>query len=312
LATSSAAYKQIEAALTLAESDAKVFAQEGGLSKSLTALKKEIDAIRDLLAHKQVADSPALLERALAPLEPGALGVGDATERAKHADESARLLPTWRRLATRVFAQAVWLKALAASQPWSEGEDGEMLAGAGATLYATRQELFVATDASDLDRIASTARIEQSYGQLDYLGRKHGVPMPPADAAPGSFKADLRLLNYLAPAGPPLGAEALVERAWRLIADSARAVRLPSAKTRLLAFDIASLVFGVIVSIVAGLSAFYFKNSFGTLEDYLTVIVIGVAAQVVAKAVLDGLSALVHDIAPESETKPATAVTAPA
>jgi hypothetical protein len=84
--------------------------------------------------------------------------------------------------------------------------------------------------------------------------------------------------------------------------------KLPPRKKGRLVGDLLALLTSIVVSIVAGLGTFYFAKSFGSLEDYLTVIVIGSAAQTVLKAVLNQTSILLHDFAPAAPSVPAKVV----
>jgi hypothetical protein len=115
-------------------------------------------------------------------------------------------------------------------------------------------------------------------------------------------------VGYQSPKGPPVTEETVAENTADVELKPAQTVVLPPKKLSSLILDVLALVGAIAVSIIAGLSLFYFGKSFGTLEDYLTVIFAGTAAQVVSKAILEKLSVFVHDISPLAQTQSAAVV----
>jgi hypothetical protein len=306
----SEAYVEIDAALKLAEEDAIVLSDPAQLGHALTELAKEVNQTTGLLAGKNVAERPELLARAAEPLAAAQMDVGDATERAKRAGELASLLKRWRDLASRVLLYAVWLGEIAA-RPEGErprGEhDEEALAYAGVDLWGVRTALFQAEALDDFDRIRTSSELQSAFGAIAYLGNKYRVAMPPADKEPSQPSTALRSVGYPAPSGTALTEAEVLQEPASIETEPAEPVELPTARRALLAVDVLALIVTVGAAIIAGLSAFYFGKSFGTVEDYLTVIFAGTAAQIVSKAILDQLSLFVHDISPVKETAPATA-----
>jgi hypothetical protein len=318
----SEAYVAIDATLKLAEADARIFSGEAGLGRALSQLAREIAITTDVLAKKEVADTPEILRRAAEPLAAGELGVGEATLRVKRSEELVPLLKAWSDMASRVLAYAVWLKDVDGSLPSRsvdspdtkviDAVDAEVLAYAGVELWGVREALFEATDAGDLARIRASGKLESAFGRIAYLSNKFHVVMPLPNQSPAEFAGELADVGYLAPKGDSLTTEKVLSEPAIVGIEPAKPAKLPSRRRWLLVGD--ALVLGVTVgvAIIAGLSTFYFGKPFGTLEDYLTVIVVGTAAQVVLKAILDQLSILVHDISPDEPIAPAKVVSVPA
>jgi hypothetical protein len=317
--TTSDAYKQIDASLTLAENDAHLLGAADGLEASLDALKSEVGTTRTLLGE-QAHDKPNLLSMAEAQLTPADLGVGDATQRGKSADDLVGLLKTWRSLAQRVLGKEKLLAALGekatAETGGMDAEDKNTFIRAAIGLREVLGQLSQAQTDDDLQRLKASTAIDSTLARLSYLSSKYDVA-PHPDKEPDAYEVDPAKLGeaggaflYLIQAGDNR-ADAQAAP-WRIKPKSASAAKLTTTKLWVVTLDIAALLVSVAVAVVAGLSAFFFGKTFGTFEDYLTVIVVGTAGQVVAKAVLDQLSVFWHDVAPESSLQPATATIAPA
>ena len=308
LDTKSTAYGEIDKTLTLAEVDSRPLLL-GGLGRSLTALQHEAKLTTDLLKQKEVSDLPQILLLAAEPLK-GSIGIGEAAKRAKTADDLTAVIKSWRGLIDRVLFYAVWLKRVSGDPKTGAHKltqaDSQLIATAGAELFGVRQELFEeVTDAEGLARVRNSGRIERASTGIVQLATKLKVPMPPHDARPNEYAGLLKDVGYPSKQGPPMTDEDVDAKSTELEATPILPVDLPARKLRLVLFDALALTSAVAVSIIAGLSAFYFGKSFGTLEDYLTVIFAGTAAQVVAKAVLERLEVFVHDISPIARTKAA-------
>jgi hypothetical protein len=319
--STSEAYKQIEASISLAEEDVKALTADGdNLATSLDLLEAEVEKAREMLVDEyRIDETPALVARAAAPLMPGELGVGDATERAKVARELAPLLRRWRYMARRVLRYEVWLIALDKKTHGNNEkakEIGPDLTAIAIVLAELREELFRASKGVDLDRIASSYRIESAFAKLSVLGGKEkvGEPDEPLRALenvkPGEALEDVsdRLSKRTS---PETKVEDVEWDEWKLKASSAIPAEIPEKRRFLLAIDTLVLAISLITAVVAGLAAFYFGKTFGTFEDYLTVIFAGTAAQAVLKVILDNLSVFLHDISAATDLEPPTAKTAP-
>lgn len=308
LDTKSQAYVEIDKALKLAETDLRPLVDADGLGRSLRLLDQETREATKLLGEKQVTRVPQILSLAAEPLAAGTVKVGEAGKRAKRADELVPLVKRWRELSGRVLLHAIWLKSISGDPRTGQAElsadDAQLLATAGAELFGVRQTLFEeVTDAEDLARIGSSGRLESAVGRIVYLASKLNIPMPPPDAHPRDYAGELWEVGYPAIKGPPVTDQAVAERSASVDMKPAEPVALPPKKSSLLIFDAVVLAITVAISIIAGLSTFYFGKSFGTLGDYLTVIFTGTAVQVVSKAILEKLSVFAHDISPLTETQ---------
>jgi hypothetical protein len=318
------AYKQIESSIALAEADAKVLAAPDGLEASLDALAAEVSKNRQMVADTyRINRTPELLALAAAPLAAGRLGVGDATERARLAKELTPLLREWRKLAGRVLGYEVWLIALdkraeqVSPRPFKP-EDQTQLTSAAIGLAELREEIFRATKDTDLERLRTSYRIEAVFAKLSYLGGRYEVPEPTAPeplllavAASGLRAPVEEAFPEVTERSPEVTAEEVAWKVRKLEPTPAAAATLPETRRRLLAVDLLVLAVGVVAAIVAALGAVYFGKSFGTFENYLTVIVVGSASQVVVSAVQDGLSIFMHDLSTVADVAPPTAKIAP-
>jgi hypothetical protein len=149
------------------------------------------------------------------------------------------------------------------------------------------------------------------------MGQTHGVPRPNR-AGPRDHDGNLDLqaigtheledIGYLSTEGDALTFDEVLAEPVGVVVEPAKPAKLPEPRRLRIVGDCLALATTVAVSIVAGLSTFYFTASFGTFEDYLTVIVIGSAAQTLLKAVLNQTSILLHDIAPTSPAVPARVI----
>jgi hypothetical protein len=310
LDSTSKAYTAIDATLKLAEDDAAVFVSR--LEQALNRLRGALDAASDALTAREVSDTPAILTLAACPLLPGGLVVGEATERVELADELVPLLTTWTQLVDRVLAYAIWLKSIAAAPVFTTPDDAsaELLAYAGVELWQLREAVFEATTASDLDRIRASGLVESAFGRVAYLATSANVSTPLPTQTPNEFPGSLKDIGYPEPTGPTLTATAVLAEPAAATIAPAKPVQLPAPRRLLLVGDVCVLALTLAVSVVAALSTVYFGSSFGTLEDYLTVIVVGLAAQLVLKSVLAQFSVLLHDFSPVQTLMPAKAVPA--
>jgi hypothetical protein len=296
----SKAHEAIDTALKLAEDDARVFSNADGLTQSLSRLKQEIAATTAVLATKEVADTPEILKGAAVLLATSELGVGEATVHAKRCEELLPTLKAWRATAVRVLTYVVWLKAVSDKMTRNTSTvEAETIAHAAAELWGLREALFEAIDAGDVAHIASSSASASAFGGITYLARKRKVPMPGADQRPKDVAGDLVKIGYWPPKGSTVTKDEILKNPAPFKAAPAKPPKLSAPGRTMLAGDFLVLAMTVAIGIVAGLSLFYFGKSFGTLEDYLTVIVVGTAAQVALKAILGQLEILLHDSSPD-------------
>lgn len=318
LNTESDAYKQIESSLTQAEEDRQVLAATGGLQKALTGLASEIVKAEALLLRNHlVQEVPELLAQARALLGERKVAVGDATARVKKSGELVASLMSWRKLAERVLGDEAWLFALAKFAKEGDGVsegDRNALADLAVRLRAVHEELLRAEGDEDLNRLRVSRQVETAHGQITYLAGKYGVEKP-SDRPVTLLAEDLldpveRAFDDAYEVGK-VEADDLPADAGEVISKPASAVQMPRRRFRVVAVDGLVLLFAAVAAIFTGLTAFYFGKSFGTWQDYATLILAGTAAQALAKVVLDNVSAFFHDITPLSDLEIAQAKIVP-
>jgi hypothetical protein len=319
--TTSDAYKAIDASLKLAEADAAMFAGPAGLKPALDQLEAAVKTTTDVLGRVQVSDVPEILKVASALLGGEKLGVGGASKRVK---ESAQLLPVlvaWCELAGNFANHVVSLKVLASKANLKKrGLKGD-LTDLGVRMSGLRQQLFEVRDAADLSALHSAERLWATLDRVALLGQEYKAdPYDPRDFdklekdASGNLDMKavdgqgLKAIGYSAEQGAAFTFEKVIEKPAGVVIEPAQPAKLPDRKRLRILGDRIVLGVTIIVSIVAGLSTFYFTKSFGTFTDYLTVIVIGAAAQTLLKGVLNQTSILLHDIAPSAPVVPAKIV----
>ncbi len=321
LDTTSDAYKAIDASLKLAEADAAMFTGPGGLKPVLDQLEAETEATTQVLRRVQVTDVPEILKAASALLGGDKLGVGGASKRVKESEQLLPVLIAWRELAGNFANHVVSLKILASKANLEKQALKDELTDLGVKMSGLRQQLFEAKGAADLDALRSAERLWTTLDRVALLGQEHKAdPYDPRDFdrlkkdASGNLDMKaatgqgLKAIGYSAEQGAAFTFDKVIEEPAGVIIEPAKPATLPERKRLRILGDRIALGVTIIVSIIAGLSTFYFTKSFGTFTDYLTVIVIGVAAQTLLKGVLNQTSILLHDIAPASPVVPAKIV----
>jgi hypothetical protein len=319
--TTSDAYKAIDASLKLAEADAAVFAGPGGLEPALDQLEAETKATIKVLSRVQVTDVPEILKAASALLGGDKLGVGGASKRVNESEQLLPVLIAWRELAENFANHVVALKVLASRANLEKQDLKDELTDLGVRMSGLRRQLFEANDAAGLGALRSAERFWRTLDGVALLGQKHKAdPYDPRDFdklkkdASGNLEMKaangqgLKAIGYSAKQGDAFSFEEVIEEPAGAVIEPAKPATLPERKRRRILGDRVALGVTIVVSIIAGLSTFYFTKSFGTFTDYLTVIVIGAAAQTLLKGILNQTSILLHDIAPESPVVPAKVV----
>jgi hypothetical protein len=318
----SEAYKKIDESIALAEKDADFLGKKDGLGRSLSALKDELDSLAAFLSELYpVAKTPQLARNAASVLKGGNLEVGEATTRAATGDAYATVLKQWRQMAERVLRYEAWARLLAALAATPGGafsdEDKKLLARTFAKLVEVRMELLDATNASDIEHLGTSRDLDSAYQDLAELGSRHGLWAPPTDPKPTEIDVnwqaldfDERLLAGINLTGAGIySVETWIQQAADLTVHAAQSVDID--KVSLWLADVGALIVAVAVGIATGLSIVYFGKTFGTVEDYITVILVGAASQVLAKGVLDRAAVLwAADTAPPVAQDPQRAAVA--
>jgi hypothetical protein len=309
------AYKAIDASLKLAEDDAVVFRGPGGLSPVLDQLEAEAKATVKLLRFMQVADVPELLKAASELLGGEKLGVGGAMKRVKEAEALLPVLVSWHELMCDFTEHVVWLKMLTGKKVARD-----KLRCSGVRMSGLRGRLFEVKDASELAALRSSASLWRTLDRIAYLAQTWNVPRPDRSKSPlprdqddnldlkSVGKLELDAIGYFSTKGDALTFDEVLDHPAGVVVEPAKPATLPQPRRLRIVGDVLALATTTVISIVAGLSTFYFTKSFGTFEDYLTVIVVGSAAQTLLKGILNQTSILLHDFAPSSPAVPAMIV----
>ena len=310
------AYKAIDTSLKLAEDDAAVFTGPGGLGPVLDQLQREAEETTRMLGFVQVTDVPEILKAASELLGGEKLGVGGATKRVEAAGQLLPVLISWRELANDFMAHVVWMKAL------SDTYDRYALTYTGARMSGLRQRLFEVKNASELGTLRSSEKLSTTFDRIAYLGAMSQIPQPAPKSLPLDIhrnvdlekvgKLELEAIGYRSVEGDALTFATALAQPAGVVIEPAKAAKLPDPRLGRRVGDWIALATTLIVSVVAGLSTFYFTKSFGAPSDYLTVIVVGSAAQTLLKAVLNQTSILLHDFPPATPAVPARIVAPPA
>jgi hypothetical protein len=319
--TTSDAYKAIDASLKLAEEDASVFVGSGGLKPTIEQLDAAVRASTDLLHFLEVSDVPAILKAASELLKGAPLGVGGAKQRLEQAKVLQPALIGWRELACDFMTNVVWLELqtdkVAKDARTKNQPPKSLLYPVGVRMSALRQRLFEVKSADDLAALRASPALSAALARVAYLGQTLGVPRPDLvelrkDAKGGTLgvkslgKLELDEIGYLSAPGDPFTFKEMLAKPAGVVIEPAKPATLtPHEKRWRRVGDWAILAVTLAISVIAGLSSFYFTKSFGSFTDYLTVIVIGSAAQTLLKAVLNQTTILLHDFAADTPAVPA-------
>jgi hypothetical protein len=303
LDTRAEAYVEIDKALQLAEADPRLLQAEDGLAASLKLLDGEQKKTIAMLKQYKVSDVPAILSLAAEALAGGTIAVGEVVQREERANELVGLLQRWRGLTHRLMFHAVWLKRTAARKNGIDAEDKRSLTLAGTELFGVRQALFEEVlDAKSLARIRRSTKLDEAIATITSVAIAHGVRRPGPNDGP-TEDGKLASFGYPALDGEAIGQDLVEKNPATVTSSKAMPVRLPPKHVGLLIGDVLSLIVTLAISIIAGLSAFYFGKPFGSLESYLEAIFATLAVQTIAQQVLQQLSVFAHDISPEVRTK---------
>jgi hypothetical protein len=311
----SEAYKEIDGSLAVAEEDLRLL-ESGGFLEGQLSFKVGVAEVENVLNNHRLREIPELLKSARALLEDPELGVADATAWTKRAKELGAALEVWLSLAERVLAdEALLLEILEVVREGRVTDGDPDLKQLFVLVRALRDELFRATNAADLERLRASGRFEDLHSRIAFHAEQLSVEeseLPPVEVLANLLPDDLANL-------PPDDPASFAQRSYAVTpyqgmklpgasrtadAESAKAVRLPPPRYRLVFFDFLALLLAAATAIVAGLEAFYFGKTWGTCQDYLFVFVGGAAAQLVVTTVFEHFSAFMHDLTPGANRTP--------
>jgi hypothetical protein len=325
-------YKELDSSLAQVEDDIDCLRDEARLADGLRKLKTALEGLVTFLNDKyRPPRQPAFVLPATALLKgpkpkqgesaPGPLAVGQARTLLKSAAASTALVAAWTELAEEVLEYDEWWDRLAKKQQedgnWSE-EDKEALRAAAARLAVARHELLAVEDADDLTELDTKRDLRRVYEKLAYLSGAHGGGWPGEEAVDAGVRSmameDLQIVGNVAEdfgyAGVTYGFAAWLADAAEWASDPATAAKLRAIGG--VFFGALILAFTVLMAVLTGLATFYFgKDTWGTPTDYLTVIVVGAAAQVLVQAVVDVVNKLLPPAPKQLITGPSAAVLKP-
>jgi hypothetical protein len=326
--TTSDAYAKIIQSLDDAKVDVGCLGEESGLGEELGNLDAALKQLAsDLSAHLPIDRQPAIALTASALLRPGQLVVGEATIRARKAKESLKAIEQWTELAQALRRYEVWYRVLEELSVPAQGHnfsahDLAALQEIYTAIGKARNELLEAADADVIGELGIREHLTRIYSQLAQLGAKYNrwVISEPPPAGSNQTWPTLKLekggvlenipaevRNKIATMQEQLPDTISDSASWRQNADvltisAEKTVEL--GQTKRFIGDTMVVVLSVTTGTVASLSAFYFGKTFGTVEDFLTVIFVGTAAQAFLKPVTDTLAQLRGGTEPVTKSDP--------
>jgi hypothetical protein len=335
--TTSDAYAKLVKSLDTADADIECLAGEGeagGLGDALTELQGTLEGLATQLHdHLPIDRQPTIALAAAAVLRSGSLAVGEATIRAEKAKASREGIETWTELAQALRRYEVWCRALIELLGRRDGPaippgHFDEARSIQAAVDEVRNEILEAADIKSVERLKVGKHLDRVYRRLAPLGAEHELwvvssPRPEGSTDPWpvlqlqtatgleDISADVRQIAAIQQRLP----DSLDESAsWLANADFLRvtpAQVVELGRTKRFIGDFMVLALSVATGVVASLSAFYFGKTFGTVEDFLTVIFVGTAAQAFLKPITDTLAQIRGSTEPVTKSDPeaATATT---
>jgi hypothetical protein len=315
----SAAYAQLDASLDQVEADIGIWSDKAGLARALRELDSALGEVESFVRQERLLPaSPALVVGAALLLRPRRLQVGQASELVKQLDARSGFVAQWLTIARRAKRYVAWqLALLRHADRMTDAEQGHLHA-AGDGLAVVLYELLDARDADDLERLRTEHDLQGAYELLARLAPAYGwIPaatqsLEPDDARTPAADPRAKLREHGVPPGALTSLRSV--DAWKEAVaterydhgDPASSARFQRGFARVL---LGSLVIALTVAagIVAGLQTFYFSGPWGTTEDYLIVVVAGVAGTALLQAVVDAVTKLLPALPDKLVQGPAAA-----
>jgi hypothetical protein len=295
------AYREIDASLDQVEDDIRCWRMQDGLASSVKALRTALTEIEQFLNKEfPVPSAPRFVARAASLLKPRQLKVGEAKELAAQAAKYTALAHSWIDLGREANRYDAWWRMLSQVADRMSESDRARVALAARKVAEAENEMLDASDAADLGRLGAVADLREAYQNLAFVGARYGW-LPPPETDPAEVAADFGVLGLdaqdtrlsmltFARGALRYGFDRLLAEADEPDVAPAQAAALSNSLKWIGGTFV--LAFTVIAGIVAGLVAFYFDEPWGTTEDYLTVIFVGAAAQVLTQGVADTVGKL--------------------
>jgi hypothetical protein len=261
------------------------------------------------------------------------LAVGQALTITAAAKAATELIAAWTKLAERVLEYDPWWDRLA-EKAWEAEQNGPSwpkahvtrLIDAASSLAEAKEELLTVVDAAELGEFETTGDLKRAYTSLAYLSGLYGG-WPGERVARRTTRMDAIVAFGLTDTmfedqskAAELRADAAQRprhqlRDWLSEAEPVDARGAKAAKLDKLdglSIAILPLAFTFAAAVATGLAAFYFgKDTWGTWEDYVTVIVVGAAATALVQSVVDAVSRVLPTAPKQLITGPAAAILKP-
>jgi hypothetical protein len=300
-------YKQIAKSLAIAQDDADCWGDRS-LLDALVSLHTALDVHQKWLAgHPFGPNAPAVGRTAATILAPRSLKIGEASKTTVEAKAAVALLEDWLKCAKRLQELQLrwWRLARAegcARKRFTDADD-ERHHQAGAQIAQVKRDMAEITAAAELKE----RRISERLGVIDELvsGLEFRYPIDEAalqeslEETTGAGKGT-RVADADAPwltldqAGSVESADKLIKNTEAVVSRPAQVARI--GRTFRVASDVICLLIAALAAIATAWIALVDDKNFGTVTDYVTVIVGGVAAQAIVAAVIPKINALLADV----------------
>jgi len=301
--TTSEDFKTIIKMLNDTENDARQFGDPEGFGKSLEDLYTKFKDFEKFLNEVFPVDrQPALIKPAAELLKGRSLGVGETQKIIGDAKEYSDLIESWKAMAAQIKRYNLWGIRLSDKKKVMTPGDWEVLQHASAKLLEAKNEILDARDDATLVALGATDDLKHAYGQLAYLGGRYRVWEAPEELKGSQTQEqDFNLLLSLSMSFKDIGLGAinlgytnnLLEwlKQANFVSFTPEEAAVIERRGRWIG-DAGVLGFAVIVAILTGLTQLYFGRTFGTLQDYLTVILIGAGTEVALKGLVETITQL--------------------
>ncbi|MDQ4148496.1 MAG: hypothetical protein M3164_00630 [Actinomycetota bacterium] len=253
----------------------RVVAAWPSFADRLSALDGSLDAVRteapSYRPESAEGEQPAFMERALNLLHGKPLNPQQALDRMEAVDETVRLADEWRaqgRTLTTLAVRARSIEGEIERHPDATSEDREMLDRAKQSITNGLETLWRVAEGRDLEEGELRALVAAASAALDELGRF----APPEE--PRSWVGAAIARGMEAPPPPALEP---------LLAESDLPIREGGQRRK------GGQVFGgrlvplglALVTLWTGLNLLYFDRPFGTVRDYVSILLWGFGVQAV-------------------------------
>ncbi len=295
--TASADFKKIIKMLDDVESDAQHFGDPEGFGKSLKDLYTALEGFDKFLSEEFPVDrQPALVKPSANLLRGDSLTVGATQKIVAKAKEYIDLINAWQVMAAQIKRYSLWSIRLSNKKDDMTSGDWEVLQRASAKVLEAKNEILDAKDVNTLADLGAADDLKRAYGQLAYLGGRYGVWEAPEERKDQKKREEgFNLMLVSCSLGGIILEYTSKLKEWlqqaKFVGITPEEAAVIERQSRWIG-DAGVIGLAVIVAILTGLTQLYFDKTFGTLQDYLTVILIGAGSQVALKGLVDTITQL--------------------